>query len=488
MNFIEGTSREQLVLFNDKMDTIIGEDHIIRFIDLFVEKLDLISLNIQMNDKVQGTGYNPNLYLKIYIYSYLNKIRSSRKIENECKRNIELIWLTKQLVPDHWSISNFRKKNAKALINIFKEFLKLCYKLKLVDLDLVAVDGTKMRACNSISNVYKKESIDSSLKKVEEKINAYLLELELNDEKEYDEYEFLTENISEKVEKLKKHKNKLEIIKNVFDKNPDIERIFASDEDSRFQKDNGRNIAGYNCQSVVDGKNKLIIETEVTNENNDIQQLTKMAEKIEKTKEELKIEKKSILVADAGYHSEKEIMKNMDRENIEIYVPHPIDSNNEKSIKTKNTDKLKIDDFKFDKDKNIFICPENKILKQKGEKHFFYGINRITYKCSECAGCQKRSKCTNNKKGRTITVGENFNEVQEYRKKMNTEIGKRIIKKRKELSEHPFGTIKRNLGFTYFMQKRLDNVRAEFSFISFIYNFKRVINIMGVKELIRAIN
>src|SRR5271157_2869968 len=118
MNFIEGADREQLVLFSDKLDTIIGEDHIIRFIDLFVEKLDLISLNIQMNDKVQGIGYNPNLYLKIYIYSYLNKIRSSRKIENECKRNIELIWLTKQLVPDHWSISNFRKKNAKALINI----------------------------------------------------------------------------------------------------------------------------------------------------------------------------------------------------------------------------------------------------------------------------------------------------------------------------------------------------------------------------------
>jgi len=493
MNFIEGTPREQLVLFSDKLDTIIGEDHVIRFIDLFVEKLNLSTLNIQVNDKVQGTGYNPTLYLKIYIYSYLNKIRSSRKIENECKRNIELIWLTKQLSPDHWSISNFRKNNSKALINIFKEFLKLCYKLKLVNLDLVSVDGTKMRAQNSVSNVYKRESIDGLLKKIEIKIEAYLKELEANDEKEYDEYEFLTENISEKVEKLKKHKNKLEIIKNVFDENPEIERIFANDEDSRFQKDNGRNIVGYNCQSAVDGKNKLIVEAEVTNKNNDIQQLSEMTEKIENTKAELGETDKSIVVADAGYHSEIEIMKNIGKENIDIYVPHPTDSNNEKSIKTRDKKKVpfegyKIDDFKYNREENIFICPENKVLKQKGGKHFFYGINRIAYRCRECSDCRNRNKCTSNKKGRTITVGENFYEVQEFRKKMNSELGKKILNKRKELSEHPFGTIKRNFGFTYFMQKGLDNAKAEFSFIAFIYNLKRVINIMGVKGLIRAIN
>jgi transposase len=224
MHYIEGTPREQLVLFSEKLDSIVGEENIIRVIDLYVEKLNLTSLQIDINDSVQGTGYNPKLYLKIYIYSYLNKIRSSRKIENECKRNIELLWLTEQLIPDHWSISNFRKKNKKGLINIFKEFLKFCYGLKLVDLECVAVDGTKMRAQNSVSNVYKKDSIDNLLTKIDEKIKVYLKELETNDEKEYEEYTFLTENIPERVERLKRHKNKLEIIKKIFAKNPNVEK------------------------------------------------------------------------------------------------------------------------------------------------------------------------------------------------------------------------------------------------------------------------
>jgi transposase len=493
MNFIEGTPRDQLVLFSDKLDNIIDKDHIIRFIDLYVEKMDLLTLKIQTNDKTQGIGYNPSVYLKIYIYSYLNKLRSSRKIENECKRNIELIWLTKQLAPDHWSISNFRKKNKKGLMNIFKEFLKLCYKLKLINLDCVAIDGTKMRAQNGVSNVYKKESIYSLLERIEEKINIYLKELESNDKKEHDEYEFLTYNISEKIKKLKKHKNKLEIIKNIFEKNPDIERIFANDSDSRFQKDNGRNIVGYNCQSVVDEKNKLIITTEVTNKNNDRQQLSEMTEKIEYIQKELEFTNKSIVVADAGYHSESEIMKNINKKNLDIYVPHPMDSNKKKTIIAKNTDKVpldgyKIEDFEYDKEKNIYICPENKILKQKGNKRFQYGKNYFIYKCKECAKCQNKDKCTTNKKGRTISAGENFKEVQEFRKKMNTKLGKKIINKRKELVEHPFGTIKRNFGYTYFMQKGLESTKAEFSFISFIYNFKRVVNIIGVKELIKALN
>jgi hypothetical protein len=269
-------------------------------------------------------------------------------------------------------------------------------------------------------------------------------------------------------------------------------RIFGNDEDCRFQKDNGRNIAGYNCQSAVDAKNKLIISTDVTNKNNDTQQLSGMREKVEDTKKEFGITKKNILVADAGYHSESEIMKNISREKVDIYIPHPMDSNSEKSIKKRDANKVpiigyRIEDFKYNKDKNVFICPDNKELRQSGKKHFFCGTNRIRYKCAECKNCNNRNKCTNSKKGRTVTVGENFNEVNEFRKRMNTELGKKILSKRKELVEHPFGTIKRNLGFTYFMQKGLESVKAEYSFISFVYNFKRVINIIGVKELIRIL-
>jgi hypothetical protein len=231
----------------------------------------------------------------------------------------------------------------------------------------------------------------------------------------------------------------------------------------------------------------------VTNKNNDVQQLSKMTEKIENTKDELNITNKSIVVADAGYHSEVEIIKNINKKDMDIYIPHPMDSNKKKTIVAKKTDKLplagyKIEDFKYDGWKNIFICPENNILNQTGKKRFTHGINHLIYKCKECKNCQNRNKCTSNKKGRTITVGENFKEVQEFRKRMNTKLGKKIIDKRKELVEHPFGTIKRNFGYTYFMQKGLESTKAEFSFISFIYNFKRVVNIIGVKDLIKALN
>ncbi len=167
MKYIEGTARDQLCLFEEKLDSIITEEHIIRFIDIYVDKLDLVKLEIHNIDNEKGIGYNPSLYLKIYIYSYLNKIRTTRRIERECKRNVELIWLTKQLAPDHWSISNFRKLNKKALKNIFKEFLKFCYKLELLSFDCIAIDGTKMRTQNSMSNIYKKEEIDKVVEKVE---------------------------------------------------------------------------------------------------------------------------------------------------------------------------------------------------------------------------------------------------------------------------------------------------------------------------------
>src|SRR4030042_613303 len=152
MKYIEGTAREQLCLFEEKLDDIIPEEQSVRFIDAYIDKLDLIKLEISNIDNTKGIGYDPALYLKIFIYSYLNKIRSSRKIERECKRNIELIWLTKQLVPDHWSISNFRKMNKKALKNIFKEFLKFCHKLNLLSFTCIGIDGTKMRAQNSMRN------------------------------------------------------------------------------------------------------------------------------------------------------------------------------------------------------------------------------------------------------------------------------------------------------------------------------------------------
>ena len=494
MKYIEGTPRDQLCLFEEKLDDIIPEEHLLRFIDIYVEKLDLIKLEINSSDKSKGIGYNPTLYLKIYIYSYLNKIRSSRKIERECKRNLELIWLTKQLAPDHWSISNFRKLNRKVLKNIFKEFLRFCHKLDLLSFDCIGIDGTKMRAQNSLSNVYMKERIDELLMKVENKIEEYLKELELNDKKEKDEYDFLNKNIPKKLDKLKKHKDKLEFVKEIFKENPELERYFANDPDSNFQKDNGRCIVGYNCQSAVDEKNNLIISTDVTNENNDLHQLNNMKKRINEVREEFKIEKKSICTADAGYNSEAEIIEAIKDKEIDFYIPNPNDVKTKEKQGREKKNKIpskgfEKENFKYDYEKDVLVCPKGKILKKKCicvDKRS--GIKRFQYQCNSCNGCEVNKLCTKNKAGRTILISENIEIIEAFRKKSKSELGKKIINKRKEMVEHPFGTIKRNFGFTCFMQKGIENVKTEFSFISFIYNFKRVINVVGVKRLMEALN
>lgn len=492
MKYIEGTPREQLCLFEEKLDDIIPDDHLVRFIDVYVEKLDLIKLGIKIKDKDKGVGYNPTLYLKIYIYSYLNSIRSSRKIERECKRNLELIWITQQLAPDHWSISNFRKCNKKLLKNIFKEFLLFCKKLELLSLDCFAIDGTKMRTQNSMSNIYKRDEIDNLLEKIENKINDYILELETNDKREQDEYDFLNNNIPKKLKQLKKNKDKVEVIKKIFEVNPELERYFANDPDSNFQKDNGRCVVGYNSQTAVDEKNKLIIAVDVTNQNNDKKQLNNMKEKVEETKKELNINNKSIGVLDAGYYSETEILDAIEDENMDIYIPHPKDVKTKEKqgrakqgkIPSKNFEK---ENFIYNKDKNIYVCPNGKELTQRGNGRIRDGIKKIKYQCSDCIGCKSYNSCTTNKDGRSIEISENYEKMEIFREKTKTKLGKKIIQKRKELVEHPFGTIKRNLGFTYFMQTGIENVKAEFSFIAFIYNFKRVVNIIGVKGLIEAI-
>lgn len=494
MGYIEGTGRDQLLLFEEKIDEMIAEEHLVRFIDAYVNKLDLVALEIfNAENKIGCPGYDPSLYLKIYIYSYLNKIRSSRKIERECKINIELIWLTCRLSPDHWSISNFRMKNTKALKNIFKEFLKFCHKLNLLSFNLVAIDGTKLRAQNSLNNIYKKDEIEKRLEKANEKINEYIADLEANDKKEHDEFDFLNKNIPQKLKQLEKHKEKLEFVKEIFKENPELERYFANDPDSNFQKDNGRCITGYNCQSAVDEKNKLIVATDVTNENNDLHQINNMLEKVIEEKNKLEIDNKMLVVADAGYYGEAEILAADKKNDIDLFIPHPRDvktlEKQDREVKDKIPSKgYEKEDFRYDKDKNIFICPENQVMERCGIGTLRRGIRRFRYQSKNCSSCEKLNLCTTNKEGRIIESSENFIEMETFRDKVKSEIGKRIVQKRKELVEHPFGTIKRNLGYTYFMQTGIEKVKAEYSFISFIYNFKRVINIFGVEKLIEALS
>jgi len=495
--YINGTSREQLYLFENKLDDMISETNPVRFIDAYVDKLDLLKLGFSNPGTDGGKGrppYNPAMMLKIYIYGYLNRIRSSRKLESECRRNTELIWLTCRLAPDFKTIADFRKDNRQGIKQIFREFLKLCNKLELLSFRCVAVDGTKERARNHLDNIYRKENIDQISARIQERIEKYLEELELNDRAEEAEYDFLSKNLTDKLSKLKKSEDKINIIKQMFDENPELKIYFAEDSDSRYMQDNNRINAGYNCQTAVDEKNKLIIAEDVTNESNDMHQINSMMNQITEVKEELKIENKTIVVADAGYFEEHEIIEAVKNERFEIYISHPRDSQAQKTKVQKEDDKIPVkgfrkDDFKYDKEKDVFECPAGKTLIKEGNGSIDKrtGTRKFKYNCRECEKCEHRSLCTNNKSGRSIKASEFFCEINEFREKCNSDLGKKLLSKRKEIVEHPFGTIKHHWGYRCFMQKGKEKVSSEFSFIAFIYNLKRVMNIVEFDRLMAEI-
>ena len=497
MEYIQGTPRDQLYLFTECIDNLVEENNPVRIIDAYIESLDLEKLKFILPELKTGKPpYRTQLLLKIYIYGYNERTRSSRRLEKECQRNKEMIWLTEGLAPDFKTISDFRKKNKKAIRNVFKEFLMFCKQAGLLSLETVGIDGTKMRAQNSQHNVYRREEMEKVEKRIQEKIEEYLSILDKEDKKEEKDIQINkaeVEDVVTRLKKLKKHKNKVEEIKKLFEEDKDLNTYFAMDNDARFQSDNGKIRAGYNSQVVSDNKNKLIIANEVTNESNDLKQMSPMIEKIKEVKDVLKIETKTKAIMDAGYDNEQEILNNKDKKGIDIIV-----SDKKESSKNKNYKKQKervprkgfeVEDFIYDGEKDIFICPEGKELKKTHIKPSKEKSGRevFEYQCYDCNGCKRISLCTNNKKGRSIKVSVNKEIIDNFKKSMQEAENKKLLSRRKEIVEHPFGTIKRNLGYTYFMQKGLEKVKTEFSFICFTYNFKRVIKILGVKGFLKEI-
>ncbi len=501
MEFIKGTPRDQLVLFNESLDNIIEKDNAVRVIDVYIENLDLKKLGFKIPELKTGKPpYRPQDLLKIYVYGYMERIRSSRKLEKECNRNQELIWLTKNLAPDFKTIADFRKNNQKGINNIFKDFLYLCKNAGLLTLQTVAIDGTKLRAQNGVNNVFKRDRMDNIEKRIETKIQEYLKELDINDISEAQGLNFKDGDdaikLVEKLKKLTKYDNKVKDIKKLFSNDPDLKIYFANDTDSRFQSDKGKIRSGYNAQTAVDDDNKLITVNDVSQKTNDMEQMTPMIEQVEELKKDLDIDEETNSIMDAGYYNEKEILNNKDKSGINIIVPDPQSANASNNKQKNIPDKEKVpakgyevSNFIYDKERDICICPAGKELYKQSKKprRAPSGILINEFRCKECANCDHRSKCTNNQTGRTIQISIRREEMNTFKEEMQKKQNKDLISKRKEIVEHPFGTIKRNLGYTYFMQKGLEKVQAEFSFICFVYNFKRVINILGLDEFCKQI-
>jgi transposase len=450
---------------------MVSVDNIVRIIDEIINQMNL-SISDFVNGGVSNFGrpaHNPILLLKLYIYCYFNGIRSSRKIEKECTRNIELKWLMGEIVPDHKCIANFRKNNGEAIKKTFREFLTMCDMLGLLGKSIVAVDGTKVRANNSKKKCYTPNKLQEMLNYFEKRVIEYERILTENDEKEdYKEsLDLKRTNINDIKDKLKETKAKIDEIttrkKEMQIKN--IKQITMTDTDSRLMKtaNKGSDIA-YNAQIAVDSKNHIIVATDVTNQVSDVEQLSNMSGKVV---ENLNIEKdeKIIIIADKGYYSAAELIKCSEDKRIDPIVAIP------GTAAPVSDEKYNIDNFKYDEVSDTYKCPEGSNLVNVSKPT---SKEQVYKNADACQACENRNKCTK-AACREISRTEKSKIKEEAKQKLsdNTE----IYAERQKLAEHPFGTMKATLGFTNYLTRGIESVKIENILHILAYNFKRVINI-----------
>jgi transposase len=470
MRYIKGkNSREQTSILPITFDDMISENSPVRVIEAFVEILDLKALGFKYSEtKVTGRmPYNPKDMLGLYVYGYFNGIRTSRKLEKECGRNIELMWLLNSLAPDFKTIADFRKDNKEALIGVFKEFKLFCIELNLIGKETVAIDGSKFRACNSRHKSFTKRKVEKMLKHYEDSAKEYLELLETSDKNEEQETKLNLQDIETKLQNAKKRIEELNLLQKEIELKGEIS---ITDPDARHMSvsNNGTDIA-HNVQIAVDSKYHLVVAIDVTSNAADNGQLYPMAEQVKK---ELGVDTITA-VADKGYYNGEDL-KSCEENGITAIV------SKQKFSNATGDENFAKDKFTYDKEKDIYICPMDKILKRKsGAK-----AKRQRYRCDECDSCPNKTKCTTNKKGREVSPTE----YQEYYDRADKRFAENLelYKKRQMLVEHPFGTVKRSLGYTYFLLRGNEKVKCESHMHFLVYNFKRVINIMGITPLLNA--
>lgn len=469
-----GKNRHQQLIFPPSLDEYIDSDNSVRAIDDYITQLDFDKLGFQDTRKSNRSdgqkSYSPKLLMKIYLYGYLNKIRSSRMLERECKRNIELMWLTSGLTPTYHTISDFRKNNPKALRKTFRHFVLLCKNLSLIGDGLKAVDGAFLKANASKNKLLMKKTIEKDLVIIDEKIETYLKTLDSSDKEKQPSN--LADKLPRDIEKLKARQQKLlddlALLEKLKKKQHNL-----TDPDASLMKKPAHNLVAYNTQITVDEKFKLIVATDVSSNGNDLEQLHNMSVQ---SKENLEVQELDI-VGDVGYFSAKEIKKCVD-DNIKISIPE-----GNKTQGQKNKGKYTRDAFKYDSQNDCYVCPNNKSLKKtiskqtKNEKLYY----KYATTNPDCNGCPLREKCLSSKASYKVIYRWEYEAVVEkHRENMALEESKEIIKKRGSIVEHPFGTIKRMLGWDHYLVRGIEKVSGENALIMFTYNFKRVLNILGI--------
>lgn len=472
--FVEGDDRKQVALLPECVDDYIGQDNPVRIVDVFVGELDLEDLGFSgATPAITGRpSYHPGVMLKIYIYGYLNRIPSSRRIERECQRNVELMWLTGRLAPDFKTIADFRRDNGAGIRNVCRRFVELCRGLKLLSSDMVAIDGSKFKAVNSRDRNYTAGKIDKRQQQIEESVQRYLDLIETADRTSPTGFDVKTVRLYEKIARLRQQMHELAQVSKQLKKQPD-KQLSMTDPDARSMATSGRGsgIVGYNVQAAVDTKHHLIVEHEVTNVGNDHGQLSKMAVSAKNAMGKPKLK----VVADRGYFSGPEI-RACDLNGISAYVPKPLTSaSRKKGLFTKA-------DFVYEAKGDIYRCPagERAIRRFNTVEH---DMILQVYWPSACPRCHLKERCSPSDY-RRIRRWEHENTLEAMQRRLDRKPDAMTI--RRSTVEHVFGTLKHWMGPAHFLTRTLRRVSTEMSLQVLAYNLKRVMNILGVAGTMKA--
>src|SRR6187399_732625 len=473
--FVEGQDRQQVTLLPECLDDFIGEDNPVRVVDAFVAELDLGELGFD-GVRPADTGrpsYHPAVLLKIYVYGYLNRIQSSRRLETETQRNLELIWLTGRLAPDFKTIADFRRDNGEAIRKVCREFVVLCRRLELFSEASVAIDGSKFKAVNARDRNFTQAKMQRRLAQIDESIARYLSQLDSADRQGETVPEAKITRLNEKIAALREEIQRLNGLNTVIMQTED-KQISLTDPDARSMATSGRGsgMVGYNVQSAVDTKHHLIVTHEVTNVGSDRSQLSRMSEQARAAIGSEAIE----AVADRGYYSGEEIVA-CEQAGVTVYLPKPMTSG------LNVTGRFGKQDFVYVAADDVYLCPagEQLIYHYTNEED---GKTLRRYWTNACQTCALKGQCTTGKE-RRISRWEHEAVLESVQARLDRNPTK--MRLRRQTVEHPFGTIKSWMGSTHFQMKTLKHVGTEMALHVLAYNMKRVISILGVGGLMEAI-
>jgi transposase len=474
--FVEGTDRGQSTLFPECLDDWIDEDNPVRVIDAFVDTLDLAELRFEGVEPA-ATGrpaYHPSALLKLYVYGYLNRVQSSRRLEREAGRNVEVMWLLGRLVPDHKTVADFRKDNGRAIRKVCARFVELCREMGLLAKASVAIDGSKFKAVNNRDRNFTRAKVERRRAQLEESVARYLSQLDTADRQEPSEaLATKTARLKEKLARLGEEMQRLEGLEARMLAAPD-QQISLTDPDSRSMATSGRGsgVVGYNVQVAVDTEHHLIVTHEVTNVGSDRAQLARVAKEAKAALQTDTLD----AVADRGYFSGEEILT-CEQAGITVTLPKPMTSG------AKSEGRFGKPDFVYLREEDVYRCPAGERLKYH-YTNVENGLKLRRYWTNACRTCALKGRCTTGVQ-RRITRWEHEHVVEAVQRRLDE--NPQAMRQRRETVEHPFGTIKARMGATHFLMKTLPRVAAEMALHVLAYNLTRVMNIMGPGRLIAAI-